>query len=309
MDRLLRLRPALCALALLSCLPYMTLKLVWTSGGEVGIPAGSPLLEPGSAGVMAAVNGATLLMDAGVVVLALALTRPWGRRLPAPLLLAPLWAASGLLGPVLLSTVLDAALRLGAARPAPPSEPFLDAWVFTVVYTGFSLQALALGGLLVAYVGQRWGARLRGGDAAPQAAGPRRPAVLAVALAAVPFTAHLGRGLGAGGGGTVPVSIVMALAALSAGAGALRLGLRPRGPWRRAAVVGTWCGGAALAAWGAWWLLVLLVDAPVSTADGPSALWRLTYAAQVITGPVTLGVLAGVTRRRPEPVRPGRPGC
>ncbi|WP_340562460.1 hypothetical protein [Streptomyces sp. GSL17-111] len=309
MDRLLRLRPALCALTLLACLPYLSLKLAWTAGGEVGIPAGSPLLEPGSAGVMAAVNGATLLMDAGVVVLALALTRPWGRRLPAPLLLAPLWVASGLLGPVLLSTVLDAVLSLGAARPAPPSEPFLDPWVFTVVYAGFSLQALALGGLLAAYVGQRWGARLRGGGTDREAAGPRRLAVLAVVPAAVAFTAHLGRGLGAGEGRPVTVSVVMACAALSAGAGALRLGLRPRGPWRRAAVVGTWCGGAALAAWGAWWLLVPLIDAPVATADGPSALWRLAYAAQVITGPVTLAVLARVTAHRPEPVRPGRPGC
>ncbi|NEE42966.1 hypothetical protein G3M53_98705, partial [Streptomyces sp. SID7982] len=61
--------------AIASCLPYVGLKTAWTAGSRLGIPDGSPLLDGGLA--LAVANGATVLMDGAVVVLALLLTRPW----------------------------------------------------------------------------------------------------------------------------------------------------------------------------------------------------------------------------------------
>ncbi|MCZ7430588.1 hypothetical protein [Streptomyces sp. WMMC1477] len=192
-------------------------------------------------------------------------------------------------------------MALGGAGAPPPAEPFLDPWVFTVVYAGFSLQALALGGLFAGYVMSRWGELPRGphGLGSPiRPRGRRSHAWLTAALAAVPFLGNLLHGLGlraAGSdGGLSVVSLVLASLAACAAAGVLAPVLRPRPGRRRApALVALWCGGSSLAAWGLWWLVVPLIGlagAPASGA-GPSAVRWLTYAAQVIVGFLTLAGL------------------
>ncbi|NGN67949.1 hypothetical protein G5C51_29130, partial [Streptomyces sp. A7024] len=131
-----RLRPALRALAIAACVPYLTLKLAWLSGSHVGIPAGSDLRR--SEGALFAANTATVVMDAAVIVLAFALTRPWGRRLPGWLLLLPLWVATGLLAPIVVGFPAQLVARLFGADTGsqqPADEPFLAEWVFGVVYT------------------------------------------------------------------------------------------------------------------------------------------------------------------------------
>ncbi|MCP9973352.1 hypothetical protein [Streptomyces somaliensis] len=96
--------------------------------------------------------------------------------MPAWLPAFPAWVATGLLLPIAVGFPLNAlAGLLGGGRPAAgPSEPFLDAWVFTVVYGGFTVQGLALGTLFVRYAGRRWSPLWRGAvrDLPPRVAAP-----------------------------------------------------------------------------------------------------------------------------------------
>lgn len=150
--------------ALAACAPYLTLKVVWLAGGHLGIPVHSPLRQDGNS--LMALNGLTVVMDAAVIVLALLLTRPWGRRMPAWLLAVPMWCATGLLTPIVVifpaQTVASALAGRTGAGPDGGPDALLEPWVWTVVYTGFIVQVLALGTLFVRYARQRWGHLWRG---------------------------------------------------------------------------------------------------------------------------------------------------
>lgn len=166
------LRRVLRVLAIVACLPYIALKIVWVAGGELGIPAGSVLLEHRT--MLAVANSISVLADAAVIVLALLLTQAWGLRVRAWLLAFPMWAATGLLAPIMAGypAQLAIALLTGDERAAAPKEPFLDGWVFAVVYGGFILQGLALGTLFVLYARDRWGHVWRGRPARSRHASP-----------------------------------------------------------------------------------------------------------------------------------------
>ncbi|MFD7029145.1 hypothetical protein ACFWAR_14040, partial [Streptomyces sp. NPDC059917] len=123
------------------------------------------LLDPGSFFVVA--NSVTLAMDACVIVLVLVLTRPWGLRVPGWLLITPAFVATGLLTPILagypgqlLIRVLGVETDTASARAV--RKPFLEPWVFDLVYGGFIVQGLALAGLFVPYASRRWGHRWQG---------------------------------------------------------------------------------------------------------------------------------------------------
>ena len=148
---------ALRAVAILACLPYLSLKTAWVLGSTAGIPAGSSLLDGGA--TLRIANAVGVVMDAAVIVLALLLTRPWGLRVPAWLLVGPVWLATGLRTPIMLAYPAQVVARLFGDRPpanAASGDPFLAEWVFGVVYTGFIVQGLALGALFVLYARQRW---------------------------------------------------------------------------------------------------------------------------------------------------------
>ncbi|MEV5198163.1 hypothetical protein [Streptomyces sp. NPDC053720] len=74
------------------------LKAAWVSGSHVGIPDDSPPLDDRT--TMIVTNAITILPDSAAVLLTLLLTQAWGRRVPARLLVPPMWAASGLLLPL-----------------------------------------------------------------------------------------------------------------------------------------------------------------------------------------------------------------
>ena len=174
------------ALAIAACAPYLALKISWASGSHIGIPDGSILLEHHKATIAGSVESA--LLDSMVVVLVLLLTQQWGRRVPAWLLILPVWAATGLLSPIVVGYPLQLGARLlgGTAAPSgePVARPFLHEWVFTVVYTGFIVQALALGALFVLYARSRWGHLWRGQISGLAGQGPARVAQRATALMA-----------------------------------------------------------------------------------------------------------------------------
>ncbi|MCX5180034.1 hypothetical protein [Streptomyces virginiae] len=288
-------RLVLRAVALAATVPYLGLKTLWLCGSHLGIPEGSVLREPGP--FFMAANSVTLAMDACVILLVLVLTRPWGIRVSGPLLTVPVFVATGLLTPILLGfpgQLLVRALGFGTEPMGQAArEPFLDPWVFHVVYTGFSIQGLALAALFVPYARERWGRAWRGvtGERLPSSTGVVAAAAAAVGLAVAGVSLYWAfggaAGLGAEGAAaysadTAVVSAVHAVCAVAAGAGALLLArggtLRARWPLGL-----TWVGAAATLSWGAWMTLAAL-GPQLDGGEGPPVATVLIYAGQMTTG-------------------------
>jgi hypothetical protein len=315
-----RARRVLRAAALVSCVPYLSLKIAWMAGSHLGIPENSSLLD--HRGAMLAANGLTVLLDSAVIVLALLLTRPWGRRVPAWLLVFPMWVATGLLAPIMTGFPLQLLVRLcgGSVHKGSGAghRPFLDEWVFGVVYTGFIVQGLTLGTLFALYARDRWGHLWRGrvGELPSGSLGPahRAVTVAACALAVFPLTMHalwafgstagLSGGRAADRGGdfyALEATYVVFVLAAIAGAWMLAFRRAPALPVKVPLAL-AWTGSGVLACWGGFLSLASLggVD---DIADRPTALMNLTYAGQMIVGllVLTLGayVLAERSARQP----------
>ncbi|MFH9611780.1 hypothetical protein [Streptomyces sp. NPDC017448] len=290
-------------------MPYVALKVAWTAGSRLGIPEGSSLLDGGTPLIVA--NAATVVMDAAVVVLALLLTRPWGVRVPAWLLVLPMWVASGLLLPIMTAYPLQLAARLlggDGGRPAADggAEPFLEPWVFSIVYGGFILQGLTLGALFVLYARERWGhlwqGRLRDVPDGPTTPALRATAVAVAVLAPVPAAVHLlwaagstaGLDAGRAAGRTSDFYVVEAVSAVfivCAAVGVLLLAFRRGGrlPLRMPLAL-AWAGSAQMACWGGW-LTIAALSSAGDGADRPTTVMVVIYGVQMLTGAlvVTLG--------------------
>lgn len=305
---------ALRALAIAACVPYVVLKAAWVAGSRVGIPEGSVLLE--RPGMMAVANSVTLLMDAAVVVLALLLTQRWGLRVRPWLLAFPMWVATGLLVPIVVGFPVDTLVGLATGRgggSAAPSEPFLDPWVFNVVYGGFIVQALALGALFVRYARGRWGHVWRGTlwDLSPSVSGPALRATAVMASLALLLLAglQLARVLGLAGGPTLTTDYaggadpnvqeaLRPLYAVTAVAGVVMLAFRRGRSLPVALPLGlAWAGSGAVACWAGWILLAGLT--PVAGSDkNADTLLALAYAGEMTTGMLLAGCVAVFLRRR-----------
>lgn len=299
------------ALAITACVPYLALKIAWASGSQIGIPDGSTLLDNRSAMIVDSVQSAVI--DSMVVVLALLLTRPWGRRIPGWLLIPPVWAAVGLLSPIVVGYPLQLGARLlggggSASSGGPAARPFLHEWVFTVVYGGFILQALALGALFVLYARARWGHLWRGPVYELATPGPARgvqraTALMAAAVVLGPLTAHLLWATGSTSGLAADQisgrtsdfyaleAAYVAFAVMTVSglllivfpqlAGALPL----RVPLSLAFV-----GSAALACWGGYLMLTALATRDPSRRI--SELMNVTYSMQVLAGALVFTMAA-----------------
>ncbi|MFC9127501.1 hypothetical protein ACFT4A_11695 [Streptomyces sp. NPDC057099] len=294
-----RPRRALRAVAVLSCLPYLGLKGAWIAGSHVGIPEGSALLDDRVG--MAVINGLSVLLDSAVIVLALVLTRPWGLKVPAWLLAFPVWVATGLLAPIMTGFPAQLVVKAfgGGAAPDQGHESFLHAWVFTVVYTGFILQGIALGALFVLHARDRWGHLWRGRvwELPVGVVGPahRALAVAAAVLALLPLTVHLlwacgvtaGLGEGRAADRTADFHVLEAVYVLflvAAVAGGLLLAFRRGRALPVAVPLGlAWVGSGAVACWGGWLSLASLGGVE-DLADRPTPLMSLAYAGQMLVG-------------------------
>ncbi|MFE0653747.1 hypothetical protein ACFVZH_34815 [Streptomyces sp. NPDC059534] len=306
-------RRVLRVLAILACLPYISLKIAWVAGSEIGIPAGSTLLEHRQMMVIA--NGISVVADVLVVVLALLLTQAWGRRFPAWLLALPMWAATGLLTPIMTGypSQLAVALVTGDEKSAAPSEPFLDEWVFGVVYGGFILQGLSLGTLFALYARDRWGHLWRGrlGELPARTSGPgaRAFAVAGAVAALVPAALHLMWAAGATTGlsarriaerdsdfyvleaewfGFLVVAVVLTLLLVLRRPARLRV---------RTTLALAWTASAAVGCWGAYMSLVAVLPETDPTKRIPE-LVQLSYAGEMITGFLLAACVALFLRRR-----------
>ncbi|WP_121746353.1 hypothetical protein [Streptomyces sp. E2N166] len=307
-----RTRRLLRAAAVLACLPYVGLKVAWIAGSRTGIPEDSVLLDHRA--TMIAANGLTLLLDSCVIVLALMLTRPWGLRVPAWPLAFPVWVAAGLLAPIMAGFPLQLLTRaLGgdtATESGPGREPFLDAWVFGIVYTGFIVQGLALGALFVLYARDRWGHLWRGRVWELPVGVVRKPykalALATAVLASFPLAVRLYWACGgtAGLGAEDRTSDFRVLEGmhvaflLAAVGGTLLLAFhRARVLPVTVPLAAAWVGSGAAACWGSWVLLAALLPAD-DPADRPAQLMMLAYAGQMTVGLLLASVGAHFLSRR-----------
>lgn len=293
------------AVAVLACVPYLALKIAWICGSQLGIPDGSTLLDPDHRTTLRLVNGLSVVLDSAVIGIALLLTRPWGTRAPAWLLVVPMWCAVGLLTPIMIgfpAQLAGAALSgghdSGPAGGGSDDSAFLADWVFGVVYGGFIVQGLTLGTLFVLYARDRWG-HLWHGRLADLPPSPTRPAlrivtVAATVLALFPLCVHVLWATGSNAGLSpgrayerdldfTILETIYPLLLVSAVAGVLLIAFRPGSAvrlWVPLALSGV--GSASVACWGGWLLLASLSEE--GSDERMTALMSLTYAVQVITG-------------------------
>ncbi|MFI9051604.1 hypothetical protein [Streptomyces sp. NPDC053427] len=320
--------------AVAACAPYLTLKLLWVLGFDIGI------VDPRrfDHAVWLSANVFTFLLDAVAALVAHTLTRPSGLRAPAWLLAFPLWMASGLLVPLMLgvSGSLLAGPFVDGPHPMARGD-FLEPWVFAVVYGGFIVEGLALFGAFAVYAHRRWGGLLRRplrdlpntGTRAVQRILALPAAVLAVAVGIVQLLWGTGSTLGVtaaeADARTVVVhasDCVQGLLSLAGALGVLLL-LFPRLLPRRAPLVGlrvrvpltlAWVGSAAVfACGGCLWVTRTVAGALVAgVSRAPGGLPWLVGAAELFTGLVLLCAgaftLAELTAGTPKgPARPGSP--
>ncbi|MGE5834673.1 MAG: hypothetical protein ACM4AI_09360 [Acidobacteriota bacterium] len=263
--------------AILCALPYLALKLIWLAGGNLGIADPGLMHEP----TMVALNVVTAFMDVVAVAIALAFTHDWGLRIPAWLVLPPMWVATGLLVRFVV-TVPFVAASMAFARESirvPPGGP-VEPWVYAVVYSGFTGMGIGLMIAFILYARARW-------HAVFDAASTRSARVDFVRAVSVPL-AIAGALLALAGsvpplawtfGSTVGIRADLvtgrtfasslsnaadALMGLGAAAGVMTMvrGPRSRVPsWLAVAV--TWIGSGSLFSWGLWHLINLLGNTPL----------------------------------------------
>jgi len=118
--------------AVAGTLPYLTIKALWLARVDAGLPDPAMLTDS----TMIAMNGITAAMDALVIALAMALTHRWGYRLPAWLLLLPVWVGTGFLVPIAVVNLPATVFLLGPGSTV--ADGSLAPWVGPLVYGGFA---------------------------------------------------------------------------------------------------------------------------------------------------------------------------
>lgn len=292
--------------AVAATVPYVALKVLWLSGNLVGVPADSP--AAGDEFVYA--NAITFGMDAFVVVLALALTQRWGMRVPAWLLLAPVWVGTGLLVPAVLQAAAGGLAWVVSGGQAMRLEGGLvEPWVYAVVGASFALQGIFLAAAFWWYARARWSHVFQPAEPAKGATdevqtvfvrgGGGAAVVIAIGYAvwqfgdAGPFGEYE-----PGWEVSQRMHLVIAAAtALVAAIGAARM-LRPtvRVPFGRAAVL-AWVGSGSLCGWGLYQVVVVLSGA--SLTEDVSPVGNLMQLTSMLAGfALALGCVLRIVERR-----------
>lgn len=272
--------------------PYIVLKLLWMIGIDIGVNDPDLMGSP----QMLVANLMTGAMEVVGLLLALALIRPWGMKLPAWLILFPIWVGTGLLIPLMLTVpvTLIAALVSGAGDAAPLDD-VLQPWVYTVVYGGFIGQGLALAVAFVLYALDRWGRPLaaRTGDVPVGVTHPLQRLLAWVAIALIGCTV-VGQLYAAMGDGRLRIRVGQGVGALFGVVAAVGLLMLVRVMRRQTPfvvpVAMTWVGAGALFSGGIWVIIGVLLRASTSLSliDGVDLLRLL---AGVLAGTVAAFLL------------------
>jgi hypothetical protein len=268
--------------AVLGTVPYLALKFAWLAGSSVGVLDVQAFDVPS----VVALNALTAAMDVVAIVVALAFTYPWGLRVPALLVLVPIWVGTGFLAPIVLLLPMA-----GFAAGAPPPDPVLASWVQPMVYTSFGWQGLMLMIAFVLYARVRWPWVFQ----VERLAVRRVPVVLGDAGAVVGVVAVV---LLLTGG--TAIGVVQGLMAIPAVAGVVVLvhGVRCRF-W--VPVVVTWLGAGALFSWGMWGLLNSMAGTALSNGELPLGIVAASVAGLLI-GLGSLVLLSGYRTATAAPI-------
>jgi hypothetical protein len=240
-----RLEYAAVSAAFVATVPYLVLKLMWLGGSTVGMTNGEHAVEMNSTRFMVGntVTVVLMLVAAGLVV---ALTRSWAHRVPARLMFVLGAGATGLLAPILLGLPLGLGIQAVTTGDVKPvDDTGLEPWVFGVVYSGFTVLAVAMGVLLLAHVARRWGHLV-----AQPPERPSWPATLAGALGLVPFAVAMAYWGSFGPGSTGPQgmdlpaqrTVLVVTAILSGAAFIVPFSSRSARRWPRVAWLTAWTG-------------------------------------------------------------------
>jgi hypothetical protein len=254
--------------AALALTPYLLIKVSWVAGALAGLlPTGDGMSTSG----WIALNTATIVMAGIGIVVALALVRPWGLRIPARLLVAGSWIGAGFLVPLLPYALVGLFDLEGGELPA---------WEAVLIQAGFVGMGLGLAVALPAYFQRRWPLAMSGRLGERPLHGPLVGGSIAAAaaLAAIWTWAALDDGPRLG--------LLFAAWALAAAVAVwcLVAGRPASGP-RWVAMTVAWLGSGSLFAWSAWKL-------PLSAVvDTGAPAW--TFGIGILTGAAMLRTLVG----------------
>jgi hypothetical protein len=193
-----RVRMVIGYLAVAALLPYLLLKLAWIAGLTIGITEQSPV----DGGILLGGNILTAALEVAAALIIVAFTHSWGLRVPAWLVLLPVWVGTGLLAPFIVTGPVVAVSVLTDA--APVGDGSLAPWVGLVVYSSFGAQALGITAAFVFYARARW-PRILGSRVGVRRTGPTQPVLVlavwvATGLLAVVAAARLQWALGSTAG-------------------------------------------------------------------------------------------------------------
>ncbi|SEG53402.1 hypothetical protein SAMN05444920_10325 [Nonomuraea solani] len=256
-----RITAAIVAVA--AMLPYLTLKILWLTGSSVGVTDPALMNDPATV----ALNAMTFGMEAVALALALAFTTRKGLRLPAWLVLPPLWVGTGLLSVVVVTAPVVVAVAGLEVFGGTAVEP----WVYMMVYGGFMGQGIGLMAAFVLYSRDRWPAVFTT-PAGLDFPSPTRSFQTVVAWGALLVaTAVGGVRLSRVFGAETVTGVMEGVKGLLAIAGAVALAALVRrwgrGPFWRPLVV-AWLGSGSLFGWGLYAMIVTLVGGPLTWGGG-----------------------------------------
>jgi len=289
--------------AIACALPYLGLKLIWIGGGTLGVADQKTMAEGGTI----ALNVVTAGMDLVGIGLALAFTHRWGLRIPAWLLLPPMWVATGLLATFVLWVPLSAVVSLLTPSFAPRvSGGLVEPWIYVLVYVDFAGLGIGLLAAFVLYSRTRWPEAFRsqpdasGGGATHELQVPLANALapLAAGLGFLHLAWAVGVPIGLTGDAarrwTVPGSlfngvhgVIMTTAAVGVWMMVHRTG-RDTHFWLPMSM--TWVGAGSLFGWGLWPLLNVLAQSALVRDSSGMAFLNLTHLLSVLVG-LAMGLL------------------
>lgn len=293
-------------------LPYLTIKILWMTGSRVGID------DPGFGDdpALAALNAVTFGMGAVALTLAVAFTTSWGMRLPAWLVLVPMFVGTGLLGDVVAVVPLAVLLEgPGLFDSGGPIQP----WVYAVVYLAFLVQGVGLMVAFALYARDRWPAVVTAPLGRSPATATARLHVLfarGVLAVTVPLGGlHLYWAFGGTAGLAQSATRTLAdavqegyrgLLTIAAGLALLAIaGARRAVPFWRPLLV-AWLGAGGLFAWGLYGTATALAAAELG--GGPGGAIALVRLLETLTG-LAMAVHGAflLTERAAAPRDPGSP--
>ena len=298
--------------AIVCALPYLALKIIWLTGGQLGV-ANPALMRD-----LATLNIVTALMDVVYIGIVLAFTHEWGLRIPAWLLLPPMWVASGLLARFVVAVpivTISQAFAMGSTR-VPPGGP-VEPWVYAVVYSGFTGMGVGLMCAFALYAQARWSAVFGSGPLAGRLDVHVPLAIIAALMAVAGSAVHLAWAFGAtiglrpdlAAGRTLSSYVLNAIdAAMGIGAASgillMVLGRDRRIPYRAAVVTAAWIGSGFLFAWALWHLINVLGETALvrDRVEGMAlinVLSLLRLLAGLLIGLLSLFLLADRTHSHP----------